>query len=122
MIEYSLKDNGLFCVRFIGEITSADIQKYLNDFKRLENLPRKLLTLYDLQGSNMHLVLEEIERVAKLADEVTLDFESVKTAFVVNKPDITAYAMLFNQSSVSSKKEREVFSTEESAILWLLSL
>lgn len=122
MIEYSLKDNGLFCVRFIGEITSADIQKYLNDFKRLENLPRKLLTLYDLQGSNMHLVLEEIERVAKLADEVTLDFESVKTAFVVNKPDITAYAMLFNQSSVSSKKEREVFSTEESATLWLLSL
>lgn len=121
MIDYMLSELGIFYVQFKGKITHVDISNYLDDFKKMSNLPNPLLTLYDLRETNLKLALTEIEKIAKKADKVTEKYNAVKTAFIVNDPDLTAYAMLFNQVNENANKKREVFSTEESAKLWLLS-
>lgn len=121
MIDYMLSELGIFYVQFKGKITHVDISNYLDDLKKMSNLPNPLLTLYDLRETNLKLALTEIEKIAKKADKVTEKYNAVKTAFIVNDPDLTAYAMLFNQVNENANKKREVFSTEESAKLWLLS-
>ena len=68
----------------------------------------------------MELNLYKIVSVAKLSKKVTTSYTSVRTAFLVSKPKVTAYSMLFTQAPASTKSSRKVFSTKEAAINWLV--
>ena len=119
MITYSLKDTGVFYVDFSGTVLLKDIEDYLNTFETLENLPLDFLSLYDLRGAHMQMNSEDIQFISALTQQVTRKYRSVKTAFLVDKPKLTAYTLLFSVDHDLEKTTRQVFSNERNAIEWL---
>lgn len=120
MIQYSITNDGILQINIKGKTSANDLRNYLNEFGNNDNLPKELLTFYNLRNADMNLNLLEIVSVAKLAKKVTSHYKSVRTAFLVNKPNVTAYSMLFIQAPSNRKSKRKVFSTKEAAINWLL--
>ena len=119
MIEYSLEESGIFVIRFVGEIGIEEIKEYLKKFKNISNLPKEIKILYDLSDAEMTLSKKDIQTLNNLSILVTQKYDSVKAAFVVNKPNITAYSLMFSEKAPSSKTIRKVFSTEIAARDWL---
>jgi hypothetical protein len=120
MITYFLKESGIFHVNFSGTVSLEDIKAYLLEFETLENLPTDFLSLYDLRGADMNLKAEDIACISELTEKVTASYKSVKTAFLVDKPKLTAYTFLFSVDHNSEKLTRQVFSTQEVALKWLI--
>ena len=121
MITYSLRDDGIFYVTFSETVTVNDILKYLQDFEALNNLPKDLLTMYDLRDVDMDITSRDIISIAKMTEMATVPFKTVRTAFLVDKPNLTAFSILFTEELVPVKTKRNVFSTEKAALNWLRS-
>lgn len=119
MISYSLHDSGIFYVKFSGSVTAEDIKAYLLEFELLNDLPKDFLSLYDLRNADINLNKEDILSISDLTNKVTASYKTVRTAFLVLKPLVTAYSYLFIDELPSEKTVRKVFSTEEAAIKWL---
>lgn len=119
MISFSLRYSGIFYVEFSDTVTVEDIKNYLFESGRLDNLPKEIYLLYDLREVDMNLEIDDISFISKLAKKVTSPDKTIRTAFLVDKPKITAYSILFNVDTSSEKVLRNVFSTEEAALKWL---
>ncbi|MFC2103915.1 STAS/SEC14 domain-containing protein [Bacteroidota bacterium] len=120
MITYSLKTD-IFLVIFEGKITFEEIVNYLKDFSDLEDLPNDLLLLYDLSNVELNFAPAEIKMISHVADLSTQKYSSIKTAFLVDKPKMTAYSTLFSNLADEIKTQRKIFSTKEAALEWLNS-
>ncbi len=118
MISYNFNDDILH-VTIDGKITINDLFSFLDDFSKIENMPAHLKVFYDLRAATLDLKLEEISLLSKAAEEKTLVYKSVKTAFCVEDPKITAYAMLFSWLPDNTRIKREQFSTPKAALAWL---
>lgn len=119
MISYSLNDSGIFYVKFSGTVTAEDVKAYLLEFETLNDLPENFLSLYDLRDADINLDREDILSISDLTIKVTASYKTVRTAFLVHKPVVTAYTYLFITELPSEKTVRKVFSTEDAAIKWL---
>jgi hypothetical protein len=119
MITYELIDTNIFYVRFTGKTSVRDIAEYLDEFKSVEDLPADIRLLYDITDAEMNLNVDDIHQISKLAEEATQRYTSVKTAFLVNHPLLTAYSVLFSEFKSSSKTNRKIFSTVGAATDWL---
>ncbi len=119
MINYYLDESGIFFVKFSGTVTAKDIKAYLLEFDSINDLPGDFLSLYDLRDADMDLNKEDILSISDLTNKVTAAYKTVRTAFLVHKPVVTAYSYLFISELPSEKTIRKVFSTEEAAIKWL---
>ena len=119
MIEYHLEDSGIVYINFSDKITFEDLKSYLKEFKNIKNLPSDLLLLYDMQKANLEFDADDIPSILQLADEATVKYPKVKTAFLVDSPKLTAYSMLFNNTAPTENRTRDVFSTRSVAITWL---
>ncbi|MDQ1769290.1 hypothetical protein GQR60_00470 [Labilibaculum sp. A4] len=119
MISFSLRDSGIFYVDFSDTVTVEDIKNYLFEFERLDNLPKNIYLLYDLREVDMNLEIDDISFISKLAEKGTSSYKTIRTAFLVDTPKITAYSILFNLDTSSEKVLINVFSTEEAALKWL---
>lgn len=119
MINYSLDDSGIFNVKFSGSVTADEIINYLLEFELLNNLPDDFLSLYDLTDADIKLKQKDILFISELTLKVTSFYRSVRTAFLVNNPVLTAYSYLFINNSIPKKTTRKIFSTKVAAINWL---
>jgi len=120
MTSYAFIDNILH-VTIEGQATIHDLYTFLDDFGKIESIPEHLKVFYDLRSASMDLRLDEIDTLSKFAEKKTANCKSVKTAFCVKDPKITAYAMLFSWLPENSKITREQFSTKKAALEWLNS-
>ena len=120
MIEYSIKKNNIFYALFTGPISFEDIKNYLSEFKSINDLPENILLLYDLTDAEINISANDIQLISKLANDATGRYISVRTAFVVDKPKVTAYSYLFSRRKNSKKTVRRLFSSLEAATEWLL--
>ena len=120
MITYSFNDVNIFCIKFFGDITFEEIENFLSKFKTLSNLPQNLILLYDFSEANLSIKPDDVKVISTLADEATINYKSVKTAFLVDKPLETAFSVLFSQIKNNKKKARKVFITESAAVQWLI--
>ena len=118
MISYALID-GILRVTPTGDINYTDLVNFLKDFSTLKNLPEDLKVLYDLRQANVNLHLDDISKLSSLAEQLTKNVNTIKTAFVVEDPKATAYSMLYSWIPTTIRLKRENFSTEDAAILWL---
>ncbi|PLX24641.1 MAG: hypothetical protein C0599_01880 [Salinivirgaceae bacterium] len=119
MINYTFDDSGIFHVSMSDRITLKDVKEYLIEFQNIENLPKELLLLYDLQKAVLDFEIDEIVYLTELADKVTTKYSSIKTAFLVEGPKVTAYSFMFSNEKKIKSKERKVFSTKAAAVSWL---
>ncbi len=120
MISYAFI-NDILHVSIDGPSTIYDLFDFLDELGSLQSLPEELKVFYDLTNADIDLRLDEISMLSKKAEEKTLSCKSVKTAFCVNDPKVTAYAMLFSWLPEGTKIKREQFSTKEAALKWLNS-
>ena len=111
--------NNILHVSIEGPATIYDLYDFLDEIGSLQSLPDELKVLYDLSKASLDLRLDEINILSKKAEEKTLQCKSVKTAFYVEDPKITAYTMLFSWLPENPKIKREQFSTKEAALKWL---
>ncbi|MBS2213261.1 hypothetical protein KEM09_17740 [Carboxylicivirga mesophila] len=118
MISYAFI-NDILHVSIDGPSTIYDLYDFLDELGSLHTLPDELKVFYDLRNASIDLRLDEISLLSKKAEEKTLQCKSVKTAFCVQDPKVTAYAMLFSWLPENSKIKREQFSTKEAALKWL---
>lgn len=119
MITYSVDEEGIFNVVFSGPVSFLDIKNYLEEFKAIDTLPPKIRLLYDMQEGEINLAEEDLANIARLADEATVKYSSVRTAFLVSKPDVTAFTYIFSQFKKNTQSIRRVFSTRDAALNWL---
>lgn len=119
MISYSLNNSGIFHVKFSGAITVEDIKRYLLEFKMITSLPQDFKSLYDLRDADLSLTFGDILAISRLTKKVTAPFKTVRTAFLVSKPNVTAYSILFSTQLSHRRTVRKVFSTEGAALDWL---
>ena len=120
MINYTLKDTGIFYVTFSKTVSVEDIKKYLLEFELLKSLPLNLLALYDLRNAIIRLTQKDLIFISELTEKVTASYKTVRTAFLVSEPALTAYSILYTEELVPVKTKRKVFSTEEAALNWLI--
>lgn len=121
MINYSLNKDNILYVTFSEKVTVEDIKNYLLEFEKIDNMPQYLLSLYDLRSCELVIENKDIAIISELTDYFTRKFQKVRTAFLVDKPNLTAYSILFSEELVPKRTKREVFSTEEAALIWLKS-
>ena len=121
MISYSLNSDGIFYVTFSETVTTEHIKNYLSEFEQLDYLPGKLLALYDLRNAALKIESKDVSVISDITNKSTRNFHTVRTAFLVEKPNVTAYSILFSEEHVPKKTKREVFSTKEAALDWLKS-
>jgi hypothetical protein len=119
MITYTVNESGIFCVKFSGPVSFAEIKNYLEKFKSIKTLPSEIRLLYDFLEGEIDLVEEDLGNIARLADESTVGYTSVRTAFLVNKPDATAFTYIFSQFAKNQHSIRRIFSTYDAALNWL---
>ena len=119
MINYSFEDN-IFNVKFIGTIEFDDIMQYLDEFSKIDTLPKDLLLLYEARNVNFKFEPEKVEIISIKAEDSTQNYKTVRTAFLVDEPMIAVYSTLFSKIPVQKKTQRNIFSTKQAAIRWLL--
>lgn len=118
MISYAFSQNILFII-LQGQIKYADIVSYLDKFPSIEFNNDRLRLMYDLTEAEVSLSLEEVEKLSIQGEKVTENYQSVRSAFLVNEPGNKALASFFAQLQKSSRTDRRLFYTREAAIEWL---
>ena len=120
MIAYELKNNSIFEISLTEKVDMNDILDFLKEFETLNYLPNDVKLIYDFQNAELELDIDQLTEISKTADEVTLKYKTVRTAFVVSEPVVTAYSYLFSKMDKRKNIERKVFSTTKAAREWLL--
>jgi hypothetical protein len=118
MISYAFIEDILH-VTVDGPAALSDLYDFLDDVPNLNNLSDNLRVFLDLRKASIDLRLDEISELSKRAEEKTQNCKSVRTAFCVKDPKITAYTMLFSWLPDNPRIKREQFSTQEAAFEWL---
>ncbi len=119
MIEYLLEESGIFVVKFSETVEIEEIRRYIIQFEKLTNLPNNILILYDLREAQVNLKKDDLKFLNEFAEKANRKYSSVKTTFLVDKPNITAIMLMFSHKTPSEKINRKVFSTEIAAREWL---
>lgn len=120
MITYRLSDVGIFYVKFSGKVDLKDINAYLTNLKKITLLPPDILILYDMLETEILITIDDLKTISEDAEIAISQFHSVKAAFVVNQPVLTAMSIIFSESPYAGRSLRRTFSTIESAVKWLL--
>ena len=118
MITHSF-DRNIYKVIYSGIVSFEEIINFLNEFSHIENLPKKLSLLSDLRDADFKFAPNELKKISQAAEESTKKYTSIKTAFLVTDPKITAYSTLFSNQSMEKRTQRKTFSTMDAALKWL---
>ena len=120
MIQHTFGTDGILYVEFTSDVNLQNIKDFLHEFQKIKKLPKELLILYDLRKTKINIHTNDIPEISELAVTVTKKFKTVNTAFVVDKPNLTAYSVLFSKLTSKDTTVRQVFSTMDAAVGWLL--
>ena len=120
MISYEFRDNNIFVISFEDKISLDDVLHYIKEFETYDYLPSDLKLLYDFKKSNFIFNSEKFQIISERSDEATNKYKSIKTAFLVNNPLLTAYSFIFIGIGENNNNQKKVFSTEEASVKWLL--
>jgi len=118
MITHELKENILH-IKFEGNIVYEELFNLSTTFSEQLIDSNTLLLLYDLRECVLNFTVSDYAKISTMALRSTRKYKSVKAAFIVTKPRMTAMLTIYSQLSKNNHTRRKVFSTEDAAILWL---
>ena len=75
--------------------------------------------MFDLRKAKLNIAYEDIAKFNEYTINSTAAYENVRTAIVVDEPNITAVSYLFTLDTPHKHIKREVFSSPETALKWL---
>jgi len=108
-------------VTFTGNISYDEIVNWLGEFALIENLPNHIKLLYDLRNAILLIDMIKLIQITKKAEEVTKNFEKVKTVFLIEEADRSTFSLLFSFLDTTGKTIRKLFTSYEKSIEWLVS-
>jgi hypothetical protein len=120
MIDYSIDENSILHVNFLGEIDFKAIAKWLAEFSEIQNLPSNLYLIYDLRNADLKLDPVNLVKVAERTDEATEGYEHIRTAFLIEGTKLKEYSSLFTFLKSNSGTIRKAYSDFDAAYKWLL--
>lgn len=120
MIQLIENDLGVFWVSFKGETSVNSIIEFLQFALEKGNLPKDFIALYDFSETEFTMPPEDITSLANQVSKFTTTFNTIRTALVADNPEITAYTILYKQANTNINTTREIFSSTDSALDWLL--
>ena len=119
MISYQIENNNLVLVMLKDGTTLDDVLNFLDEFESLKDLDKEIKLLYDVRGVELGFGADGLKVISKKAADVTKDYISIRTAFLVDEPKATAFTYIFSHITPSERTTREVFSSESAAMAWL---
>jgi hypothetical protein len=122
MLSHNITENGILKITAEGTVGLKDIADFLRTFENIGDLPDDVKLLYDMQRADLKIEIQDLKEIAALADQVTEKYKTVRTAFVVDEPLVTAYSYLFSSMDDKPNRQRRIFSTIESAEQWLTEI
>jgi len=124
-IDYNFNENDeILYIHFFGDITVAEIIKYIGRVGGDKALPRVLKILEDRRSGTYNFSIRENIRISKYAYQFADEYEKVYMAAVNDKPKETAFAIDYQMllSKLSNKETIKVFTTVEAAKNWLFRM
>lgn len=106
-------------VTYSGKIEFTDLVEFGNKVYSDQSLPRHLRILTDVTQAEYSLKSREFKQLVIELKKHVSAFESVKAAFIQNKPKETAYSMILELEAKIPDYHHAVFSTRESALIWI---
>ncbi len=118
-ISLASDNEDILLVKLAGKISLKTLYDFLIAFHELNTLPAHLRLLYDLQEAQIDLTKEDLVKISRMSGLITFNYQSVRAAFVVSDPDVTALTLYFAQLSEHPDGLRHLFSSKEAAMNWL---
>jgi hypothetical protein len=120
VISYKILDNSILQVTFSGNISYNEIVNWLGEFSTIENLTLHIKLLYDLTKAKLLIDMIKLIHITKKTEEVTKNFESVKTVFLIEEADRSTFSLLFSFLDTKGKTIRKLFTSYEKSTERLL--
>ena len=124
MIYYDFnQDEGVLLVLMEGPITTDDILRNMDFITDTVGIPRNLKLVTDFRNADFVSPVSDMEIILKYSAEKSKQFIFIKEAFITVTPKNTALAMIYaKETNQSSDYKFKVFSTLESALIWMKDL
>ncbi len=109
-------------ILFVKSNKSINLNGVLTTIEKIGNneaLPRRLSILEDARNADVTFDMKDLTKLIAKLKEILPKFEKIISAIVVNRPKITAYAILVGQGVRCEKYNLKVFSTPIAAKKWL---
>ena len=109
--------------RYIGVLRIEDIIRHYDDIAKFDYLPKQLKVLIDCRGVKIDINIGDINLTKESVKNVLKIFNSMQEVILVDRPDVTAVAMLFKiKNSLVKNYSFDVFCTEDAAKRWLFRI
>lgn len=106
-----------------GAITTEDILRNMDFITETTGIPRNLKLVTDFRNADFVSPTSDMEVILKYSAEKSKEFTFIKEAFITATPKSTALAMIYaKETNQSSSYKFKVFSTLESALIWINDL
>jgi len=111
--------SGILDSRFEGHITVDEIVDYIIATKKNELYRRVLKILTNVTTVLMHFSPAALTRIVEENYKSLEQYKYIIDAIVIDSPRVTAMTILYQELAKTNKYRFEIFSTRESAQLWL---
>jgi len=113
------RHSGILESRFEGQITVDEIVDYIIATKKNQLYPRVLKILTNATTALMNFSPAALTRIVEENYKSLVQYEYIIDAIVIDSPRATAMTILYQELAKTNKYRFEIFSTRESAQLWL---
>lgn len=112
-------EQGILFVSYTEIITIYDIVGYINATKLNNAYPRNLRIISDARNAKFSLNPDDLETIITENNEALKRYNFIFDAILVDSPNETALAMLYQQLSKADNYKFELFLAKDNAENWL---
>lgn len=105
-----------------GEVSLDQIVDYIRATKMNKEYPRRLRILTLAQGSALNLTPDDLRVIVEENNQSLQQYEVIIDAFIANEAQVAALSILYEKFSRMENYRFKVFSGNEAAREWLLSM
>ena len=114
-----IEETGTLSVKARGNIDYWEIIDLYKSIQDDDSLPRKLKILINTTQSKFDFEVKYYEDISKVIEDVIQKYEIIKEAIVVDSPDETDVALMFDDKTVIENFSFKIFTTIKAAQIWL---
>ena len=118
MISFTIDNTGIFIIKYSGIVSYDEVISSMNKFKKLD-LDKDLRLLHDTRDAELNISPEDLNELYNFSNIISKQFNSFKTAFVVNNPSNTALSIILLSMKNIRKTNKKSFYSYDVAYNWL---
>lgn len=120
MYTWEKDKHNIYTIDFSGEICLRDLTTVVQELSKSDPENKNIMVVYDFTNTKLNIDEEHLSSLEELALSSTQQAENVCIAIVTEKPQTTAFCLIFSASL--PKLYTQVFTTRRAAIKWIKNL